>query len=115
MATEGRPRAVARVRAVLILLHDAVARPEWVCLQQALPQSVARLGTWGTGPSIHPVAPPDRVPPPSELLELRAQGQRDVQWLQRGALLRLLLPAPGLGEAPPRVRPEPAGPRGRRR
>lgn len=37
-----------------------------------------------------------------------------MQWLQRGALLRLLLPAPGLGEAPPCVWPEPAGPRGRR-
>lgn len=35
-----------------------------------------------------------------------------MQWLQRGALLRLLLPAQGLGEAPPRVWPEPAGPRG---
>lgn len=50
-----------------------------------------------------------RVPPP-ELLELWPQSQRDVQRLQHGALLRLLLPAQGLGEAPSRLRPDAAGP-----
>lgn len=50
------------------------------------------------------------VCPPPELLELRPQSQRDVQRLQHGALLRLLLPAQGLGEAPPRLRPNAAGP-----
>lgn len=44
-----------------------------------------------------------------ELLELRSQGQRDVQRLQHSTLLRLLLPAQGLGEAPSRMRPRPAG------
>ncbi|XP_062444838.1 protein CBFA2T2 isoform X3 [Rhea pennata] len=46
----------------------------------------------------------------SELLELRSQGQRDVQWLQHRPLLRLFLPAQGLGEAPPNLRPRPAQP-----
>lgn len=86
-----------------------------VCLGYALPYSAAGLGTlgiWG-GPAL---AHPDHLPPPHpnlELLELWAQGQRDVQRLQRSALLRLLLPAQGLGEAPPCVWPEPARPHGR--
>lgn len=42
-------------------------------------------------------------PSPAELLELRAQGQRDLQRLQHRPLLRLLLPAQRLGEAPPRL------------
>lgn len=52
------------------------------------------------------------IPPvcPSELLELRPQSQRDVQRLQHSALLRLLLPAQGLGEAPSRVWSDAAGP-----
>lgn len=40
---------------------------------------------------------------PAELLELRAQSERDLQRLQHRPLLRLLLPAQGLGEAPPRL------------
>ncbi|XP_050778605.1 protein CBFA2T3 isoform X8 [Gopherus flavomarginatus] len=51
----------------------------------------------------------------SKLLELRAQGQRDLQRMQHGPLLRLLLPAQGLGEAPPRLWADSAGPPGLRR
>lgn len=47
---------------------------------------------------------------PSELLELRPQSQRDVQRLQHSTLLRLLLPAQGLGEAPSRLWSDAAGP-----
>lgn len=46
----------------------------------------------------------------AELLELRSQSQRDLQRLQHCPVLRLLLPAQGLGEAPPNLRPRPARP-----
>ena len=46
---------------------------------------------------------------PSVLLELRPQSQRDVQRLQRRSLLRLLLPAQRLGEAPPHLQPRTSG------
>lgn len=36
----------------------------------------------------------------TDLLELRTQGPGDLQRLQRGALLRGLLPAQGLGKPP---------------
>lgn len=51
---------------------------------------------------------------PAELLELRAQSERDLQRLQHRPLLRLLLPAQGLGEAPPRLRADSAGAAGPR-
>jgi len=35
----------------------------------------------------------------SELLELRSEGVRDVQWLSSGSLLRYVLPASSLGSA----------------
>ena len=44
-----------------------------------------------------------------ELLELREESQWDVQRLQHGSLLRLLLPTQRLGEAPPRLWSGPAG------
>lgn len=45
----------------------------------------------------------------AELLELWAQSERDLQRLQHSALLRFLLPAQGLGKAPPRMRSDSAG------
>lgn len=45
----------------------------------------------------------------AELLELWAQSERDVQRLQHSTLLRFLLPAQGLGKAPPRMRSDSAG------
>lgn len=58
----------------------------------------------------HPPALSFATAVPSELLELRAQSERDLQRLQHRPLLRLLLPAQGLGEAPPHLRAEPARP-----
>uniref|UniRef100_A0A667FXH9 CBFA2/RUNX1 partner transcriptional co-repressor 2 n=1 Tax=Lynx canadensis TaxID=61383 RepID=A0A667FXH9_LYNCA len=46
----------------------------------------------------------------TELLELWPQGQRDLQRLQHRTILRLFLPAQGLGAAPPPLWPEPARP-----
>uniref|UniRef100_A0A8C5T0B9 CBFA2/RUNX1 partner transcriptional co-repressor 3 n=1 Tax=Laticauda laticaudata TaxID=8630 RepID=A0A8C5T0B9_LATLA len=53
---------------------------------------------------------PEEIWRKAELLELRAQGQRDLQRVQHGALLRLLLPAQRLGEAPPRLWTDPPEP-----
>lgn len=39
----------------------------------------------------------------AELLELRPEGERDVQRVQHGAVLQFVLPAQGLGDAPPDV------------
>ncbi|XP_053905000.1 protein CBFA2T3 isoform X3 [Malaclemys terrapin pileata] len=64
-----------------------------------------------TAPTLMSLLSPSRT----ELLELRAQGQRDLQRMQHGPLLRLLLPAQGLGEAPPRLWADSAGPPGLRR
>lgn len=44
------------------------------------------------------------------MLELWPQSQRDLQWLQYRTILRLFLPAQGLGAAPPPLWPEPARP-----
>ncbi|KAK7877840.1 hypothetical protein WMY93_031512 [Mugilogobius chulae] len=41
------------------------------------------------------------------LLELRPKSQRDLQRVQRGPVLRLLLPAQGLGAPPPHLQPGP--------
>uniref|UniRef100_A0A9J8CE89 RUNX1 partner transcriptional co-repressor 1 n=1 Tax=Cyprinus carpio carpio TaxID=630221 RepID=A0A9J8CE89_CYPCA len=52
---------------------------------------------------------PEEIWKKAELLELRAQGERDMQRLQHGTLLWFLLPAQGLGKAPPRMWPDSAG------
>lgn len=38
-----------------------------------------------------------------ELLELRSEGERDVQWMQHGAILQFVLSAQRLGDAPSNV------------
>lgn len=87
----------------------------------AQPGYVVRAAVHGLGCSTQPRngalhAPALRLSPavPTELLELRAQSERDLQRLQHRPLLRLLLPAQGLGEAPPRLRADSAGAAGPR-
>lgn len=79
---------------MMCTVQDDVHSPGWGCLLWA--------GDAGSGTELYLCIP-------TELLELWAQSQRDLQRLQHCALLRLLLPAQGLGEAPPRLRADSAG------